>query len=163
MNRMLIESTRFGTVEIRDDAVITFPDGLIGLPGTRYALIAQSENTAFYWLHSVEDPSIALPVTNPWLFFGDYEVRVPDEDAEKLSIEHPEQADIFCVVRAAEQLEDFTVNLRGPLVVHAALRVGRQIINDAADFGVRQPLFSEVALAQVRPAAPVAPVAATGI
>lgn len=160
---MLIESTRFGTVEIRDDAVITFPDGLIGLPGSRYALIAQSENTAFYWLHSIDDPAIALPVTNPWLFFSDYEVRVPDGDAEKLDVEHPEQADIFCVVRAAERLEDFTVNLRGPLVVHADKRVGRQIINDAADFGVRQALFSEIALAQVRPAAPAAPVAATGI
>ena len=32
---MQIESTRFGTLEVRDDAVLTFPDGLIGLPGTR--------------------------------------------------------------------------------------------------------------------------------
>ena len=83
---MQIESTRFGTIDIRDDAVITFPDGLIGLPGTRYALIAQSDETAFYWLHSVDDPAIALPVTNPWLFFGDYEVRVADEDAGKLDL-----------------------------------------------------------------------------
>ena len=35
---MQIESTRFGRVDIADDAVINFPDGLIGLPGTRYAL-----------------------------------------------------------------------------------------------------------------------------
>jgi flagellar assembly factor FliW len=160
---MQIESTRFGTVEIRDDAVITFPEGLIGLPGTRYALIAQSENTAFYWLHSVDDPAIALPVTNPWLFFSDYEVRVPTEDQGKLDLEHPEQADIFCVVRAAERIEEFTVNLRGPLVVHAANKLGRQIINEAADYGVRQPLFSEVALAQVEPSSPAAPVAATGV
>src|SRR5437667_11937007 len=105
---MQIESTRFGTIEIRDDAVLTFPDGLIGLPGTRYALIAQSEGTAFYWLHSVDDPAIALPVTNPWLFFAEYEVRVPSEDQDKLGLEHPEHADIFCVVRAAEHIEDFT-------------------------------------------------------
>ena len=160
---MQIESTRFGTIDILDEAVITFPEGLIGLPGTRYALIAQSEDTAFYWLHSVEDPAIALPVTSPWLFFGDYEVLVSDDDAERLELEHPEQADIFCVVRAAERLEDFTVNLRGPLVVHASHKTGCQIINTAADYDVRQPLFSEVALAQVRPSSPAAPVAATGV
>jgi flagellar assembly factor FliW len=160
---MQIESTRFGTVDIRDDAVITFPEGLIGLPGNHYALIAQSENTAFYWLHSIEDAAIALPVTNPWLFFSDYEVRVPSDDQSKLGLDRPEQADIFCVVRAAPRIEDFTVNLRGPLVVHAAEKLGRQIINDAADYGVRQPLFSEVTLAQVEPTSPAAPVAATGI
>jgi flagellar assembly factor FliW len=160
---MQIESTRFGTIDIRDDAVITFPDGLIGLPGTRYALIAQSEETAFYWLHSVDDPAIALPVTNPWLFFGDYEVRVADEDAGKLDLDKAEQADIFCVVRAAERLEDFTVNLRGPLVVHAEAKVGRQVINDVDGYDVRQPLFSEVALGQVQPSATSAPVAATGV
>jgi flagellar assembly factor FliW len=160
---MQIESTRFGTIEIRDDAVLTFPDGLIGLPGTRYALLAQSESSAFYWLHSVDDPSIALPVTNPWLFFSDYEVSVPDEDATRLKLHGPEQADIFCVVRASDRLEEFTVNLRGPLVVHAADKRGRQIINEAGDYEVRQPLFSQVALAEVRPTSPTSPVAATGI
>ena len=160
---MQIESTRFGKVEIRDDAVLTFPDGLIGLPGSRYALVAQNEGSAFLWLHSVDDPGIALPVTNPWLFFNDYEVNVSDEDAAKLSLNGPEQADIFCVVRAAERLEDFTINLRGPIVIHGSDRVGRQIINDAADYPVRQPLFSEVELAQVGQTAPATPVAATGI
>ena len=104
---MQIESTRFGTIEIRDDAVITFPDGLIGLPGTRWALLAQSESAAFYWLHSIDDPAIALPVTNPWLFFSDYEVSVPDEDAGLLNLASADQADIFCVVRASDRIEDF--------------------------------------------------------
>jgi flagellar assembly factor FliW len=158
-----IESTRFGTIEIRDDAVLTFPDGIIGLPGSRWVLIAQDEGSVFYWLHSVEDASVALPVTAPWLFFSDYEVQVADEDAARLGLERPEQAQIFCVVRATERLEDFTVNLRGPIVVHAETRIGRQVVNTAADYDVRQPLFSEVELSQVRPAAPTAPLAATGV
>jgi len=157
-----IESTRFGAIEIRDDAIITFPDGLIGLPGTRWALLAQSESAAFYWLHSVDDPGIALPVTNPWLFFSDYEVSVPDEDAGLLNLASADQADIFCVVRASDRIEDFTINLRGPLVVHATERRGRQVINER-DYDVRQPLFAHVTLAEIRPSQPAAPVAATGI
>jgi flagellar assembly factor FliW len=160
---MHIESTRFGTIDIRDDAVLTFPDGLIGLPGKSWALLAQSESSAFYWLHSIEDPAVALPVTNPWLFFSDYEVSVPDEDASLLNLQSAEQADIFCVVRASARIEEFTINLRGPLVVHAADRVGRQIINDVGEYSVRQHLFSQVTLADVRPSQPAAPLAATGI
>jgi flagellar assembly factor FliW len=147
---MQIDSTRFGTLEVRDDTVLTFPDGLIGLPGQRYALVAQSERTPFYWLHSVDHPDVAVPVTMPWLFFSDYEVRIPDEDAAQLMLSEPGSAEIFCVVRAAESLEDFTINLAGPVLVNGDRRIGRQIINHAGGYAVRQPLFAEVELNEVR-------------
>lgn len=147
---MQIDSTRFGTLDVRDDTVITFPDGLIGLPGKRYALVAQSERTPFYWLHSADHPDVAVPVTMPWLFFADYEVRVPDEDAAQLMLGDPGSAEIFCVVRAAQSLEDFTINLAGPVLVNGERQLGRQIINDAGGYAVRQPLFAEVELNDVR-------------
>jgi flagellar assembly factor FliW len=147
---MLIDSTRFGALEVRDDTVIEFPDGLIGLPGTHYALVAQSERTPFYWLHSVDHADVAVPVTMPWLFFSNYEVRVPDEDAMQLMLSEPGSAEIFCVVRAAPNIEDFTINLAGPVIVNGVRRLGRQIINAAGGYSVRQPLFSEVELNEVR-------------
>jgi flagellar assembly factor FliW len=160
---MQIESTRFGRIEIREDAVLTFPDGLIGLPGTQYALIAQTEDSPFYWLHSVEDGDLALPVTNPWVFFADYEARVSDDDAAEIGIEAPEEVTIFCVVRAAERPEDFTANLLAPVVVHAARRLGKQVINEARGYRVREPLFAEVELSAVEPASPGVPVAAWAV
>ena len=36
-----IESTRFGALEVPDESVLEFPNGLIGLGGTRYTLIAR--------------------------------------------------------------------------------------------------------------------------
>jgi flagellar assembly factor FliW len=160
---MQIDSTRFGRIEIRDDAVLEFPDGLIGLAGTHYALIAQTEASPFYWLHSLEDPDLALPVTNPWVFFADYEARVSDDDASSIGIEDPEEATIFCVIRAAERPEDFTANLLAPVVVHAARRLGKQVINEAGGYRVREPLFAEVELNAVEPASPGVPVAAWAV
>jgi flagellar assembly factor FliW len=160
---MQLDSTRFGKIEIREDAVLTFPDGLIGLPGRQYALIAQTEDSPFYWLHSVEDGDLALPVTNPWVFFSDYEARVSDGDAAEIGIEAPEEATIFCVVRAAERPEDFTANLLAPVVVHAARRVGKQVINEAGGYRVREPLFAEVELNAVELTSPGVPVAAWAV
>src|SRR5581483_2332249 len=137
---MQIDSTRFGTIEIRDDAVLVFPDGLPGLPGERWALVAARDDSPFYWLHSVDHPDVAVPVTSPWLFFGDYEVRIPEDEARRLGLDDPADAYIVCVVRAAEKVADFTVNLAGPLVVNAATRTGRQILNDAGGYSVRHPL-----------------------
>ena len=160
---MQISSTRFGEVDIREDAILVFPDGMIGLPGQRYALLSPGPDSPFYWLHSVEHGDVAVPVTVPWLFFNTYEVRVPDEDAARLELDAPGDADIVCVVRAAERLEDFTVNLVAPVVLHRSRRLGRQIINDAHGYAVRQPLFSEVQLSDVMAEAPRVPAAAQAV
>jgi flagellar assembly factor FliW len=157
---MQIESSRFGVLDVRDETVIEFSDGLIGLPGKRYALVAKSEQTPFYWLHSADHQDVAVPVTMPWLFFSGYEVRVPDEDAGELGLSEPGAAEIFCVVRAAAKLEEFTINLAAPVVVNVQQRLGRQIINGAGGYAVRQPLFSEVELNEVQ-AGPAARVPVT--
>jgi flagellar assembly factor FliW len=156
---MKIDSSRFGPIEIPEEKVITLPQGLIGLPGTKYALVTRDENSPFLWLHSVEDGGLAIPVTNPWLFFPEYEVRISDDDAASLGLEGPEQADILCVVRAAEEIRDFTVNLLSPIVLHAEKRVGKQVINEV-HYDVRVPLFAEVDLAEAGAAEPQAPVIA---
>lgn len=142
-----IESTRFGRIEIQDEAVIEFPNGLIGLTGKSYALVAREENGAFQWLHSLDDPSLAIPVTNPFVFFASYEVEVSSAEADRIGITDPEQADVYVTVRAGEQLEDFRANLRAPILITAGR--GYQLINEADDAPVRAPLFDQVALEQV--------------
>jgi flagellar assembly factor FliW len=139
-----IESTRFGTLEIPSAAVLDFPNGLIGLGGSRYALVAKEEDSVFLWLHSLDDPSIALPVVNPWRFFGSYEVELSDAEAARIGIADPEEAEVYVTVTAAENVEEFSANLRAPILVSAGK--GHQIINEAAGAEVRTPLFAEVAV-----------------
>ena len=160
---MDIESTRFGTFHVLDDLVLTFPDGLIGLPGERYALVAKDESSPFFWLHSADHADVAVPVTNPWLFFSEYEVRVSDEDAGTLELTAPDDADIFCIVRATAELDEFTVNLAAPVIIHRSRRLGRQIINDAGGYSVRHRLFSEVELNEAKAMATGKPVEATAV
>jgi flagellar assembly factor FliW len=140
-----IESTRFGSIEIPDEGVIEFPAGLIGLTGTRYALVAKEEDSAFLWLHSVDDPSLALAVTNPFQFFPAYEVMLSDSEASRIGITSPDQADVFVTVRTAPELENFRCNLRAPILVSAGR--GFQVINEAEDAPVRAPLFEALATA----------------
>lgn len=159
---MQIQSTRFGTIEIRDDAVLAFPDGLPGLPGERWAIVAKNDDSPFYWLHSVDRADLAVPVTSPWLFFSNYEVRVPEEEARNLGLNDPTDAWIVCVVRATPNIAEFTINLACPLVINTDTRTGRQILNGAGGYSVRTPLFSEVELDEVQPHATAVPVAAAG-
>jgi flagellar assembly factor FliW len=136
-----IDSTRFGALEVPDDAVLEFPNGLIGLGGTRYTLIAREGSAPFLWLHSLDDPSLAIPVTNPWFFFSSYEVEVSDSEAERIGVTDASQADVYVTVRAGETIEDFRANLRAPILVAGGR--GHQVINEAAT-SVQTPLFEEV-------------------
>jgi flagellar assembly factor FliW len=143
MSTLTVESSRFGTIEIASDALIEFPAGLIGLGGGRYALVSADAGGAFHWLHSIDDPSLALPVTNPWLFFSDYVVDLSDGDTARVGSENP---DVWVTVRAGSSPADFSANLRAPILV--ADGRGHQVINEASDAPVRAPLFPEASIDQ---------------
>ena len=139
-------SSRFGTLEIDAGAVIEFPAGLIGLGGSKYALVATDPDAPFAWLHSIEDADVALPVTNPWLHYGDYSVELSDADTARIGAGDPSDVDVWVTVRAAGELSDFSCNLRAPIVVSKGR--GHQVINEAPDAPVRAPLFPEAAAVQ---------------
>ncbi len=155
MSPLTVHSTRFGTLEIEADAVLSFPRGLIGLGGSRYALLTTDPESPFSWLHCVEDPDLALPVTRPWEFFPGYEVVVADADRDALGLGGDAPADVWVTVRAAQSLADFTVNLRAPIVVTSTADgpAAFQVINDAPGLDVRTPLFAGRAAADSGPAA----------
>ena len=138
-----IYSTRFGTVEVEQDAEIEFPSGLIGIPGTRYALVARSDDSAFMWLQSLERPDFAVPVVNPWRFFASFEVEISDEEAARIGIAEIDDADVYVTVRAGAEIADFSVNLRAPILVIDGR--GFQVINEAGDAPLRAPLLGELA------------------
>lgn len=141
-----LHSSRFGPLEVPQDAVIEFPAGLIGLGGRHYALLARCDESTFVWLHSLEDPELAIPLTNPWRFFTSYEVELADDEAERIGVADADATAVYVTVRAAESLEDFSANLRAPiLVTHGQ---GHQVINQSPDAPVRAPLFASLDEAQ---------------
>ena len=142
MSTLTIDSSRFGTLEIPAEDVIEFPAGLIGLGGRRFALVDNDGDSAFSWLHSIDDPTLALPVTNPWHFFSDYAVDLSDEAAAPITAA-PDDVEVYVTVRAGAELSDFYANLRAPILI--AEGQGHQVINESADAPVRAPLFPAVA------------------
>jgi flagellar assembly factor FliW len=137
---LTIDSSRFGRVEIDPDTIVEFPDGLIGLGGSRYALLATEADSPFLWLHSIEDPTLALPVTDPHRFFAAFAMQLADEDAARLGLDDVTAVAVYVTVRAAEELENFTANLKAPILVWSGK--GHQVINQAQGCELRAPLFA---------------------
>jgi flagellar assembly factor FliW len=141
MSTVLLESSRFGALEIETSSIIEFPTGLIGLDSRRWTVVGEITDGPFQWLHSIDDPSLALPVTTPWAFFADYEVELSDDDTER--VDAGDDTVVYVTVRAGAELSDFSANLRAPIVISKGR--GHQVINETSHAPVRAALFPEVA------------------
>jgi flagellar assembly factor FliW len=137
---MEIQSTRFGRLTVEDDRIMTFPRGLLGFPDyTRYALIQTGEENYFFWLQSVDEPNLAFVVTDPTIFFKDYDVPVREELQAELQLDDPAFMQVFVICNKVD--EWLTGNLLGPLVVNAQNRLASQVVLTEKKWTTRQPLL----------------------
>jgi len=136
----IVNSTRFGELNVPTEALVDFPEGMIGVGGRRFALLEREESGAFKWLQETADPDLALPVTDPFPFFPDYEVVLADEEAERIGITDPAAAQVLVVVRADEDPGQISANLLAPILVAAG--IGHQVMNEASWAPLREPLLS---------------------
>jgi flagellar assembly factor FliW len=138
---VLVPSERFGDLEVHDDRVLTFPDGLLGFPeARRFAMIDTGEDSTYFWLQSVEDPGLAFLSVVPWAFFPDYAPEVDEVEQTALGLERPEDALVLCLLSVQRDTEKITANLLGPLIVNASSRRGRQVVLAESGYPVRAPL-----------------------
>jgi len=137
---MLIETTRFGTVEIDGSRVITFKEGLLGFPEhRRFALIQTTEEAVFLWLQSVDDPALAFVVCDPLIFVPDYQVQIRADDVRALELEDLTDCRVLVIVNKVDG--DLTANLLGPLVIGAHSLLAKQLVLSDKRYSTRQRLM----------------------
>jgi flagellar assembly factor FliW len=148
---MEVRTTRFGILDIAEDRVIEFPKGLLGFSQyTRYCLLEPGDDACFFWLQSLDEPSLAFVVTDPSLFVPEFSVPVRSEQMVELKLNKLEDAQVFVIVNKVEQM--LTGNLQGPLVINTVTRSGEQMVLAEKRWTTRHPLV-KVAGAEMRRAA----------
>jgi len=124
---MHVSTSRFGTIEVEDDRVINFESPLLGFSEyRRFALLQPSDESAFYWLQSVDSPELAFVVTDPTLFVTGYEVPIRQDQLETLSLESLDDAQVLVIVN--KYGECLTGNLQGPIVVNTLSGAAEQLV-----------------------------------
>lgn len=136
---MLINTTRFGQVEVDQERVLTFAKGLLGFPSyKRYVLLDTADDSYFWWLQSIDAPELAFVVTDPSLFVASYRVPIRPEQMGDLGIDSLDQAQVFVIVN--KRNNTLTGNLQGPLVINCGNHCGEQLVLSDRRFTTRVPL-----------------------
>jgi flagellar assembly factor FliW len=136
---MQINSQRFGVVELEDDAVLRFPEGIIGFPREQsFALIPHQGSSYLAWLQSVTKPELAFPVVSAHYFLDGYPDVPVSPAAHAAGVQGNEGDYAVLVVLCAPIGQPATVNLLAPIVVNSETRTGAQVILEGSRFSTRE-------------------------
>lgn len=142
---MRINTKFFGEIEISDDKLITFENGIVGFPDLKnFTLIHDEEkgtNVGIRYLQSIEEPGFAMPVMDPLLVKPDYDPEVDDELLKSAGELTMENILVLVTVTVPSDLTKMTVNLRGPIVINVDERKACQIIVEGEQYPVKFPIY----------------------
>lgn len=141
---MKIMTTRFGEVEVKDDKVLHFPEGVIGFHSLRRFVLLGKESQLVMWLQAVDNPKIAFIVVNPFLFEPEYNPKMTEEDLQFLQVEDPNDLHILAIIVVPEDPQKMTANLLGPIVMNTKKKIGKQVILLEGNYSVKHPIVKSV-------------------
>jgi len=128
----------FGKVNIDEDKIIEFPDGLPGFKEeNEFVLLPLDEDSLFVIMQSVNTPELAFITIEPRNIIKDYEFVISEKTEELLQIEGIEDIILLNIVNIKDKVEDMTINLAAPLVININKNLGKQIILDDSKYPVK--------------------------
>ena len=131
---MKILTKFFGEIEIESEATLAFPEGLLGFEEEKEFVVLPIEgNPVFKVLQSTNTEYVAFVIADPWCFYKEYDIQVPDESLKSIEVQNREELSVASIVTLADRLEDSTVNLLAPILVNTEKNLGKQfVLSDGA-------------------------------
>jgi flagellar assembly factor FliW len=139
---MLIHTVNFGDLEIPEDKVILFKEGLPGFPQThKFAVLELEELKPFQYLQALEGPPIALLIISPFFIDPSYEFQLSSSEMEELQGSPDQNLVVYSVASFPEDPSQATINLMAPIVINEKERRGKQVILHETRYSIRHPLI----------------------
>ena len=139
---MIVKTTRFGEIEINENRIIHFSEGLAGFPeDKKYFILEHKPESPFMWLQSLASPGLAFVIMNPFLVYPEYLEDMSPEEENALKPGVNETVMIFAIVTIpGGRAGDSTINLMGPIVIDPEAKEGKQVILANSGYNHRHPL-----------------------
>ncbi len=138
---MKVKTTRFGTLDVAEQDLLVFPEGLVGFSGKkRFVIFSKENNHPFFWLQSVDDPKLAFVICDPAIFFPNYRISARKTELSAIGGSDPEELIICAIVSISREPFTMCANLQGPLVINTESRKAKQLVLVEGNYGTRHPI-----------------------
>ncbi|WP_194539918.1 flagellar assembly protein FliW [Paenibacillus sp. JZ16] len=141
---MIVNTKRFGKIEIDSNQMIVFESPILGFGDFQKYILLQSEEKAspFEFLQSAENEDLSFIVTDPFVFFPQYEFHLEPHWLEALAITNESDISIMVIV-TVRSADDISCNLKAPVVINKSNNSAAQIVLDHGGYTTQQPLLRE--------------------
>ncbi|MBM7540025.1 flagellar assembly protein FliW [Amphibacillus cookii] len=138
---MKIQTKYFGEVEINEQHIMTFPNGLPGFQNQKqFILMDLPDNPVFQILQSIEQETVAFVLASPYQFYQDYHIDLDDSILEQLSITRPEDVRVYGILTLNDDFEKSTINLQAPIILNDKKHLAKQYITNDPNYATRAPI-----------------------
>ena len=135
---MHLVTSRFGPIDIEEDALITFTHPIIGFPALRrFVLLPGPAGGGVKWLQSTESGDIAFLLMNPFLVRPDYEITLGHMELAEMGVEDIHNLDIYTLLVVPSDRTQIRTNLKAPILVNPVLRLGKQTILENSGYPIQ--------------------------
>lgn len=144
---MLINTKHFGEIDLNEDKIIHFENGIFGFEDfKRYTIIYDEDGTKpdISWLQSLDEPLLAIPVISPFIVKPDYNPEVEDELLKPLGDITDENIAVLVSITVPSVIENITANLKAPFIINSDEKKGAQIIVENSDYEVKYHFYEQL-------------------
>jgi flagellar assembly factor FliW len=139
--RRQLRSELFGTLEVTDDDLMEFGDGLLGFPECRTWALLRGTKEGTAWLQSAEHAALIFLLVDPFVFFVGYSAELSVGELQRLRATTSDEIAVFAIVTLPLPGQpDCTANLQGPVVMNLLKKRGVQVVLGDGPFGLRAPI-----------------------
>ena len=137
---MKIKTRNFGEIHVDQEKIILFKEGIPGFEELHQFIFMDSQDKVFHYLQSIENGDICFVIVNPYDLKKDYAPIISEEYFEKLGGGEDDQFALYSIVCLKDPIQESTVNLAGPLVIHINHKLGIQVVTEEKMYSTRHKL-----------------------
>lgn len=142
---MQVKTKVFGEIEIAEDKIIYFPNGIIGFPElNRFTLLYDEEkglSSGIRWLQPIDEPQFAMPVMDPLIVAQNYNPVIEEALLKNIGNVTADNLLVLVTISIPSDITKMSVNLQGPIIVNVDDRKACQIITETDKFPVKYMIF----------------------
>jgi len=137
----MLESRRFGWLEVYPDQVLLFPHGLLGFEELReFCIVAPEALQPLTFLVACDVPDVAFPILPAHSCLADYSPQLSMDALETVGAVGVGEVKLLAICAVASDTMTLHANLRGPILINPTTRRGYQAVLHESAYSLRHLL-----------------------
>lgn len=143
--RVTISTTRFGELQVNENDVLAFNDGILGFEDLKnFIVVDPGDSTLILWLQSIDKGEIAFPIIEPKIFKPDYVAKLLPIDMDSVDLESVNEAKVYTILTIPQDLTKMSANLKAPIVINNKKNLAKQVVLQDSKLPVQFEMYKDL-------------------